>query len=289
MTLPVDHFSPSQIGAMRDCLRLVEYRYCRKLPRKVQPLNMALGNVVHKTAAQDYTHRIDKGSYLPDEAVIALADEAFKTETMEVRWSVEEQKQPDALDSARAMAQAHHLNVAPLVRPVKVEHRMSAPIRGLPVDLVGIADVIAEFGVGITVKGHTSDDDKVLMRSGRHVRDTKTSGKAPHGIKEGIIVPDARHVAQLATYKLISQANGTPAVETWLDYVWPTKGGQSKPTRVDVTQRDVELALEDYAMLLRLYESGLFPRTGRGGWICKPGKCDYYEDCILGPSRKMDL
>lgn len=289
MTLPVDHFSPSQIGAMRDCLRLVEYRYCKRAPRTVQPLNMALGQVVHKTAAEDYRHRIKHGDYLPDEAILALADEAFGAETMEVRWSVEEQGPDAAKDAALNMAQAHHLTVAPRVRPVKVEHRMSAPIRGLPVDLVGIADVIAEFGPGITVRGHTSDDDKVLMRSGKHIRDTKTSKAAPHGIKEGIIVPDARHVAQLATYKLISSANGTPAVETWLDYVWPTKGGQSLPTRVDVTPRDVELALEDYALLLRIYEAGLFPRTGRGGWICKPGKCDYYEDCIFGPSRKLDL
>ena len=289
MTLPVDHFSHSQIGAMRDCMRLLDYRYVRKAPRKVQPLNMALGRVVHATAAQDYSHRIEKGVYLPDDAILDLAGSTFDTETLEVRWSIEEQKPDGAKDAARNMAQAHHLGVAPRVRPVHVEHRMTAQIAGLPVVLLGIADVIAESSIGITARGEPGKADRVLSTPGRHVRDTKTSAKAPPGVNTGIIAPDVRGVSQLATYRIICAANGTPAVETWLDHVWPTKGGQSLPARVEVTPREVQLALEDYALLMRVYESGLFPRTGRGGWICKPGKCDYYDDCVLGPSRAMDL
>lgn len=289
MALPVDHFSHSQIGCMRDCMRLLDYRYVRKAPRKVQPLNMALGRVVHSTAAQDYNHRIKKGIYLPDDAIIDLADTAFSTETLEVRWSVEEQKPDGAKESARNMSQAHHLNVAPRVRPVKVEHRMNAKIAGMPVDLMGVADVIAEVAVGVTTRGKPGEEDRVIMRPGRHIRDAKTHAKAPPGSSTGKVKPDARGLSQLATYRIICAANNLPATETWLDHVWPTKGGQSLPMRVEITERDVQLALEDYALLVRVYESGLFPRTGRGGWICKPGKCDYYEDCILGPSRKLDL
>ncbi len=287
MTLPVDHLSHSQAGAMRDCLRLLEYRYVKKLPKKVQPLNMALGRVVHATAAADYTNRKTKGLYLPDEAIPDLASTAFSTETLQVRWGIEESSPGDALDDAIGMARAHHRDVAPTVRPVEIEHTMRAAIRGLPVVLLGVADVIAEGGATITA---TKDGaTKTLRRAGKHIRDTKTSKKAPHGVSGGHVIPDDRNMAQLATYRIIAAANGEPAVDSWLDYVWPTKGGQSLPCHVDVTPNDVRLVLEDYAALVRCYETGLFPRTGRGSWICKPGKCDYYDECILGISRVADL
>lgn len=286
MTLPVSHLSHSQVGCMRDCLRLLEYRYVKRAKRRVNPLSMALGRIVHATAAQDYTCRATKGIYLPDEAIQDLASKAFGEETQgrakdeekqeqaPVRWENEEMGPGEALDNAISMSRAHHRDIAPLVRPVSpahIEHRMSAKVRGLPVDILGIADVIA------------------VAAEGRTIRDTKTSKKAPAGSSKGRIRPDDRNISQLATYRIIAAANGEPAVESWLDFVWPTKGGQSEPFRAEITQRDVQLVLEDYAALVRCYETGLFPRTGRGTWICKPGKCDYYEECILGVSRVQDL
>ena len=271
MTLPVAHLSHSQVGTMRDCLRLLEYRYVKKAPRKVQPLVMALGRVVHATAAADYRNHVEHQLYLPDEAIPDLTTKAFAEETREVQWNHEEVGPGAALDAARDMARAHHSGIAPLVRPLLVEHRMSAEVRGLPVRILGIADVIA------------------TTAEGRHIRDTKTSKKAPAGSSKGNIVPDDRNLSQLATYRIIAAANGEPAVESWLDFVWPTKGGQSEPFRASITANDVRLVLEDYAALVACYESGLAPRTGRGTWICKPGKCDYYEDCILGTSRATNL
>jgi len=271
VTLPVDHLSHSQAGCMRDCLRLLQYRYVEKRPRRFQPLNMALGRVVHATAAKDYTHRIERGLYLPDDAILDLAAQAFGTETEGVEWKHEEQGAGDAMDSAISMSRAHHRDVAPTVRPLHVEHRMEARVAGCPVTILGYADVIAETAAG------------------KVIRDTKSSTKEPHGAKYREIVPDARNVAQLATYRIIAAANQEPAVESWLDYVWPQKGGQSLPQKVEITKRDVQLALEDYADLIRVYETGLYPRTGRGTWICKEGKCEYYSECILGVSRAVDL
>jgi len=288
VTLPVSHLSHSQVGTMRDCLRLLEYRYVKKAPRRVQSLSMALGRVVHATAADDYRSRATSGLYLPDEAIPDMTVKAFAREAMggqpenedekpqpEVGWSHEEMGPGAALDTAIAMSKAHHHGIAPLVVPVSVdhiEHRMSARIRGFPVDLLGIADVIA-----------------VAPAGERTIRDTKTSKKAPAGASHGLIIPDDRNISQLATYRIIAAANGEPAVESWLDYVWPTKGGQSKPFRAEINANDVRLVLEDYAALVRVYESGLAPRTGRGTWICKPGKCDYYAECVLGVSRGQDL
>lgn len=287
MALPVHHLSHSQLNLMRDCMRALEYRYVLNRPRRTQSANAANGQTVHRTSAADLGERIAKGLLLPDEAIQDLAADAWQQETFLVDWRLEEAQPGKAKDEAISMARAHHRECAPRISPVAVEFEMSAPVAGLPVSIVGYADVVSDSRMGVRVV-HGESEKRVLV-PGRHVRDTKTQGKAPPGANDGQIRIDTRHQSQLVTYQILLAAMGMPTTQLWVDYCWPTKGGQAKSEPVEVTERDVRVVLEEYADLVRVYESGLFPRTGRGGWLCRPGKCDYYDECILGVSRATNL
>jgi hypothetical protein len=165
---------------------------------------------------------------------------------------------------------------------------MDCPFDG-DLKLTGRADVISESLSSVVVK-KPGEDDRAIRLAGRHIRDTKSKQSAPHGVKEGIIEHGVHELCQQATYRLIQAANGTPAVQSFIDYLWTTKleGAKSFSSPMVLTKRDVQLALEDYRDLVKMYEAGLFPRSGRGSWYCKEGECPGYAECILGRAAVLD-
>jgi len=285
--IPVDHLSPSHLWIFRTCLRACEYIYVKKYPR-LGSAKMAAGTATHTSAEQDYRSAMLSKSLLPDEQIEAVAADAWEREAFILDWTREEETKGTWKDKVVRMAQHHHANVAPNVKPVAVELDMECPFDG-DLKLTGRADVISESQVEVAVHKN-GDEPKRVLRAGRHIRDTKTKGSAPHGVKSGTVEHGVHELCQQATYRLIQAANGTPAVQSWIDYLWVTKkeGAKHASAPVALTTRDVELALDDYHALIEMYGKGLFPRTGRGTWFCTEGNCPGYAECILGRAAVLD-
>lgn len=273
MSLPVKHLSASQVRLAKMCLRLLQYREVEKRPDRPDALRCK-GTSVHRTSAADLTHRQETGSLLDESDLIDLAATTFNEEAFTVDWRAEAVERDTAKDETIGMSRAHHSIIAPTIRPVKIEYRMERRIAGLPLTLVGYADVVDDPGTG-----------RPLV-----IRDTKTKKDAPHGAEKKKIERDENAVTQLATYRMLlaPEINGRE-VQTAIDYVWPTKGGRAQTADTPISRNDVRLALEDYVSLIQLYEAGVFPRTGRGSWVCTAARCAFYGECILGRSRALDV
>lgn len=273
MTLPVKHLSASQVRFLKMCWRLLQYREVEKRNDRPDALR-ASGQSVHRTSALDLTHRKEKGSLMSDSDLIDLAGTTFEEEAFLVDWRMEDVDRGATKDNTIGMSRAHHTEIAPSIHPSKIEYRMERQIAGLPLTLVGYADVVDDPGTGRPIV----------------IRDTKSKKSAPRGAEKKRIERDENAVTQLATYRMLlaPEINGRE-VRTVLDYLWPTKGGQAQTADTPISRNDVRLALEDYVALIRVYEAGIYPRTGRGSWICTPAKCAFYGECILGKSRVLDL
>jgi hypothetical protein len=273
MKLPVDHLSSSQVTISKMCMRLLRYVEVERRRQRPDSLR-AKGKAVHGVAAADLTHRRDTGRLMPEEQIVDLAASHFATESYEVDWRHEDEDPGAAKDQTIGMARAHHAILAPTIRPLHVEHRMERRLAGLPLTLLGFADVIE----GAADAGPMA------------IRDLKSSKEAPDGANKGKPKRNEKYVPQLATYLLLFAAEANSrSVSTAIDYVWPTKGGQAIPAPMEITRNDVRLALEDYAGLIKVYEAGVFPRTGRGSWVCTVARCAFFAECILGRSRALDV
>jgi len=57
-----------------------------------------------------------------------------------------------------------------------------------------------------------------------------------------------------------------------IDYLWQTKkeGAKAFAAPMDLSKRDVQLALDDYRDLIVMYEKGLFPRSGAARGFVAP-------------------
>jgi hypothetical protein len=274
MPLPVKHLSASQVRTAKMCLRMLQYREVERRPDRPDALRCK-GTSAHRVSAADLTHRRDHGTLMSDSDLIDLAATTFEEEAFTVDWKAEEGIDHDtAKDETIGMSRAHHTTIAPAIRPVKIEYRMERQFAGLPLTLVGFCDVLDDPG-----------PERPLV-----LRDTKTKAKAPIGVEKKKVPRDENAVTQLVTYRLLiaPEVNGRP-VRTVLDYLWPTKGGQAYTDEIEIARNDVRLALEDYVALVKLYEAGVYPRTGRGSWVCTAARCAFYAECILGRSRALDL
>jgi hypothetical protein len=285
--VPVNHLSPSHLWLFRTCLRACEYVYAKHYPRLTNA-KAAAGTATHASAEQDFRSMIERKALLPDAQIEAVAADAWEREAFTVDWLQEDETKGAYKDKVVAMATRHHKVVAPTILPIGVEVEMECPFDGDLV-LTGRADVISESKVEVVVHDN-GDAPKTARRAGRHIRDTKTKQTAPHGVKSGTVEHGVHELCQQATYRLIQSANKTPAVQSFIDYLWCSKkeGAHSFSAPVELSKRDVQLALDDYRDLIVMYEKGLFPRSGRGSWFCKEGTCPGYAECILGRAAVVD-
>lgn len=285
--VPVDHLSPSHLWLSRTCLRACEYIYVKKRPR-LGSAKMAAGTATHASVEEDYRSQMLRKSLLPDEQIAAVAADAWEREAFVLDWTREEEPKGAWKDKVVRMAQHHHKVVAPNVKPVAVELDMECPFDG-DLKLTGRADVVSESQAEIVVH-KPGEEPRAVNKAGRHLRDVKTKGSAPHGVRDGVIEHGVHELCQQATYRIIQAANKTPAVQSFIDYLWITKkeGAKAFAAPMNLTKRDVELALDDYHALIEMYGKGLFPRTGRGTWFCTEGNCPGYAECILGRAAVLD-
>lgn len=274
--------SASQLRRSHWCLRLLQYEVVQGRRPFFVGWEAARGNATHGAVGRNLQHRIEHGRYMPvrriaDEAAGAWKEQEFFVDTAAMKKSG---KQPGAVqDEVIAMALAHARHVANDVVPLAVELEVSAEVPDVGTTISGRIDVVSRPVFLASSAGPWGET--VVVGRDRQIRDLKTKESSV----PSILGDDAD---QLIVYQLVTRAMGEQPADLLADYAWPKDAGKTKTFAVEDEADRTAMVVQDLRALIRVYETGLFPRTGRGSWLCQPGKCAHYDYCVLGPGR-LDL
>jgi hypothetical protein len=270
--------SNSQLRRLRLCARKLQYEVVERRPTFSASPAQVRGSTAHETIAANLNHWRSTHRYMKPRALAEHALSSFGAQAFLVDWKRETDTTRDATqDQAICMALAHSRHVAQDIVPLDVELNVSAYVPEVGAEMVGVIDVVS---APVFVATSTGPGGRVTAdHRDRQIRDTKTSDDSPGS------VPDDNDADQLAIYALITKALGDTPADLIVDYLWPRDNGKARSLPVlDLEARTPRL-VEDLRDLNRTYATGLFPRTGRGTWLCKPGKCEWYDYCVLGSGR----
>lgn len=255
------HLSVTQMNMLARCGEQYRWRYIEgiKAPPGVQ---LVIGKGTHGAIEKDLGAKMEWGSLLPDDSIADFAADATRRAWAEDQ-PVRQDGDPDegqAIDTAVSLAQVHHREVAPAIDPVAIESGFVLELDGFPYDLVGYVDV----------------------ETPTHIRDTKTSSKAPQA--------DAADTSdQLTLYHLNATVRGEPGKAVALDYL--VKTARAKAVTLESTRGP-----EDHARLLRkveaaakVIEAGAFAPTSPDNWWCSRKWCGYYDRCAFGARGQVSV
>jgi hypothetical protein len=268
--------SPSQLRRSRICCRLLQHEVVDRRTTFSLALELAKGLAAHEATNANMTNRITTGRYLPIRRIADAASDSFKVQSFLVDWRNEEEKPGEATDAVIRMSLAHARTIAQDVVPIAVEKKLDAFIPEIGATIGGRVDLIAMPLYAVFASGPFGER---TTGAARQIRDTKTTKSAPPA-------PEDSDADQLVTYQLLATKMGLEDHDLMLDYLTPVGDGKAKPLRVTDAAERLPRLLDDYRDLIRMYETGLFPRTGRGSWRCRPAKCPHYDYCVLGPGRR---
>lgn len=261
------------------CLRLLQYEVLEGRTEFWTAADAARGSATHDAAARNLLHRIARGSYLSTRKVADAAADAWETHAFMVNWPAEESRRGEVKDQVIAMSLAHARTIANDVVPIDAERKIEAEVPEVGANVVGRIDLVSRPLFLACAAGPWGET--VAAGRPRQIRDLKTKASAP----PGLLNDDAD---QLIVYQLVCRALGEPASDLLVDYTWAAGGGKVRTIAVPDEADRTPIVVQELRTLVRIYESGLFPRTGRGSWKCNRGACPHYDYCILGPGR-LDL
>ncbi|MCC6797689.1 MAG: PD-(D/E)XK nuclease family protein [Candidatus Hydrogenedentes bacterium] len=241
------------------CAIMYEHRYINNI--KVPPgIAVHAGTGVHQGAAKNYEHTIEHGTLLDTEAVVEIAVSAFDA-ALEKDGAIDDSpsERGDAKDKTVRLARLHAERVAPARMPAAVEKSFRLELGNYPIDVVGTID---------------------LIEKNDELSDVKTSGKSP---QESIV----HSSVQLSAYALAKNAmDGKPLnteVAVRLDYLVDTKLPKHVPLHSSRNGIDYQNFLKRVELANQMIESGVFPPTSPGNWVCSAKWCGYYNDiCAFG-------
>ena len=248
------HLSPSQISTFFKCGMQWYFRYVKGL--KVPPgVALLTGKAAHKGAEVNLRAKLETGAALP----LGAALEAARDELV-ASWANEppvvdsgllpEAAMGDAIDTAVALTELHHLKVAPLIQPTAVERALRLELPG-PYDLEMQIDVEEANGV-IDIK--TKD------------------GKSPSP-------GTAEKSTQLALYDLARKVEGHPTHFVRLDFlVRRARGATYEAQAAQLTEDDHRRALDRVDIVARSIQAGIFPPAQPDSWACSAKWCGYWEN-----------
>ncbi len=154
ITLPSDHFSPTQLDMARRCGEQYRLRYVEGLTMPPAG-SMLMGGGVHSGAAARHVERMEHDREMPRRDVIDVAvtayDERLDDEGIELRGDEETRGKNavvgDYRDQTATLAGAFSDLVAPQVmHPVAVEEKIELDVEMLGIKFVGVLDVAQEYG-----------------------------------------------------------------------------------------------------------------------------------------------
>lgn len=163
------HYSISSLGVFNRCPRQWEYIYKRGM-RRPPAGAMVVGSAVHKPQEVHCKRVIGGGDGLGLAEYQETAADEFAARKGEVDWTHEDDDADKCLDRTVRLAAAHHRIIVPtIVAPVAAEEQIDVRFDGADWTLRCILDVVQRADSGVLI------------------RDLKTKGKAPNGVKSGAV------------------------------------------------------------------------------------------------------
>lgn len=254
------HLSISQMTMLARCGEQYRYRYVERL--KAPPgVALVIGKGTHAAIEDDLREKMALGSLLPDEQIADTAADATR-KAWDDEPPITHEGDPDkgeAMDTAVALATAHHKQLAPIIEPVALERGFLIDLDGFPFDLMGFVDI----------------------EEPTRIRDTKTAAKSPSG-------SEADKSDQLTLYHLEAATRGEQKTVA-LDFLVKNKVAK-------VVTLESRRGPEDHARLLRrvevaakVIESGAFAPTNPDNWWCSQKWCGYWDRCAFGERKAVTV
>lgn len=255
------HLSISQIGMLQRCGKQYEFRYLEGI-KSPPGVALVIGKGTHGAVEQDLGNFIEWGELLPDEAIADFAAESTRKEWQKEPPTLQD-GDPDeggAVDTAVALAQVHHREVAPRIEPVAVERGFRLELPDFSHDLVGYIDI----------------------EEPHRIRDTKTSGKTPPA--------DAADVSdQLTLYHLDATVRGKEIKAVALDYLVKTKVAKAVTLESPRGPQDHARLLRKVEAAAAVIKAGNFMPAPADFWGCSPKWCGYWDRCDYGAKKKVSV
>lgn len=196
---PLEYLSASRLKSYLTCSLRFYFEKVLAIPK---PANAAahLGKAVHAGLAAYHTARWRGGDATPDTLVTKYATEFNKLEQAQpVKWD-DAAERDGALEAGDKLVRAYVADSEsrPPVKPIGIEVTLEAEIKGIPIPLLGIADLVTE---------------------GNRLTDFKTTGVTPNPILEAW-----QHELQITAYDLLIEATtGKGISEAELVFLVKTK------------------------------------------------------------------
>ena len=264
LTLPSDHYSPSQSGMYRKCGEQYRLRYVEGL--RMPPAGaMLTGTGVHDGAAARHIERMNHDTEMPRQDVIDVSvasfDDRLDDEGIELRGEEatigKEIVVAEARDKTAILAGGYSDLIAPQVpHPIAVEERFELDVEALGIKLVGIMDLAQD------VEGLVA------------MEDLKT-GKKKHG------QADVDASDQLTFYAMGWQATrGKLPDSVALRSLRELKAGPKQDLVTGVRTADHVLKLlRIITVTCQAISAGVFIPAPPDAWWCSEKWCGYWNRC----------
>jgi PD-(D/E)XK nuclease superfamily protein len=139
---PLEHLSASAIAQLTTCPEQFRLRRILNIPESRGP-DKFIGIVDHATLEDALRFKLRSGCDYELESIPRIYDLAWDSELLEEgepEWYGED---PIAIhDNGELMAVLYHDQVTPSIKPTAIEERFEQDIPGVPVPVVGYADVV---------------------------------------------------------------------------------------------------------------------------------------------------
>ena len=265
------HISVSQLNTFTNCGERWKQRYV--MGRKIPPgVAAVVGSGVDTSVNRNLVHKVENdGALLTQEEVqdrardgaLASWRKGVMLSSTDVFLGVKKVRGA-AIDKAVRLATLHLEEFAPEIEPLSADHvqrRWRVPVKGLPVDIVGVIDVQEEATL----------------------RDTKTTAKSPsRTVAETSLQGTAYVMAAWVIDKLdLEQAEFT------LDYLIDTKRPRARQYRAKRTKEHIRILLRRVSRAVEGMEAGRFLPADPEWWGCSRRYCGYWQTCPYAHGRKL--
>lgn len=239
--------SVSRLRLFNKCPEAFRQRYV--LNRILPPSGaLTLGKAAHEAEALNMAQKVATGEDLPLEQVQDTFSDAFERDKAITEWAEDEDPGKEK-DMGLKLVEVYQTQLAPTIRPVMVEKRITLPIAGEP--FIAILDL-------------ADDQDRV--------HDTKHVARrySPEQVQNDI---------QLTAYDMAFRAEtGREPTELRLNAVLKQKapGIDSQAThRTEADFASFEYNVEQFVKAVR---AGIFV-PNRDSWLCSKKNCGYFGSC----------
>jgi len=249
----------SSLQMFSRCQVQFEFRYIQGLKRP-PGIAMVVGSGTHAGIEHNMKTKLETGRLAERGEAEAKAEALIKEKFAEGVALDEEEKGVDikklrglAEEKARRLYGAHHLTVAPNVKPVAVERAWVLKMPDEPMDLQG----------------------KIDLQEAERLRDAKTHGAKtpPVGESANLIAADAYCMAVLLT-------DGVLPEEFAVDHLVDTKTPKAVTHYVPKTMKDIEQFAKRLKTIMASIKAGNFvpfDASIGGQWVCSKRFCGYYD------------